>query len=308
MQHPTQARLGPNRLSGLGADPQSHGQPDLVLLELANDLPSTTKAFKEFEDLLDSLLNLPIRIELDVPLGIIDQAGRQHGPKLSSSGLVQLPPIQSRPQEVQLSLTHRATQSQQQTVIELVRIIQAVLVEDQGIRHRTQLQQPLPIRGIASQPRNLQTEHQTHLAQPHVGHQTLEIRTVCRLGARLAQVSIQSHDLVFVPTQVQRLLPEIVLTFETLRILLRLIQRRLANVQISLAFQVADGNPIRGNHATPPRQWDTTEAKTQTTSGRRGTEAMDTTWKKNESAPPHEETIRQPSACRLTQSSQPGTP
>jgi len=52
---------------------------DLGLLELTHDLPSTAKSLKQFKDLINGLLDLPIRIELDVSLGIVDQAGRQHG-------------------------------------------------------------------------------------------------------------------------------------------------------------------------------------------------------------------------------------
>ena len=50
MQHPTETRLGPDRLSGLGTGPQPHGQSDLALLELAHHLPGAAKSLEQLEE------------------------------------------------------------------------------------------------------------------------------------------------------------------------------------------------------------------------------------------------------------------
>ena len=53
---------------------------------------------------------------------------------------------------MKLRLTHRALESQEQAIVEVARIVDAVLVEDQRLGEGTDLQEPVPVRRIASQP------------------------------------------------------------------------------------------------------------------------------------------------------------
>ena len=66
-----------------------------------------------------------------------------------------LQPRMQHMQHMQLGLTHRALEPEQQAIVEIARIVDAVLVEDQSVGQGANLQQPVPVGGVARQPRNL---------------------------------------------------------------------------------------------------------------------------------------------------------
>jgi hypothetical protein len=52
---------------------------------------------------------------------------------------------------VQLGFTHRALEAQEQPVVKVTGIVDAVLVEDECLGEGTDLQEPVPVRRIARQ-------------------------------------------------------------------------------------------------------------------------------------------------------------
>ena len=267
-QDAAEGRLHPGRLAGPGARPQPHRQPEARLPELADHLPGGCCPLEPPEQVLDRLPDLPVGVQVDPAVGVVDQSGRQWRPQLAAAGLVQLPAVEPDPQEVQLGLAHRAAHAQDQPVVELVRVVQAVLVEDQGVGQGADLQQAVPVRRVAGQPRHLQAEHDPDLPQADVGHQPLEAGAAGGLGARLAQVVVDDHDLVGVPAQGDRLVLEAVLPPRALGVLLDLEEGRLADVEISLSRQMAGGDLVVEAHEVTPMQRETTVASTGTTSAR----------------------------------------
>src|SRR5262249_50732475 len=172
------------------------------------------------------------------------------------------------PQEVQLGLAHGAAQAEDQPVVELVRVVQPVLVEDQRVGQGAQLQQAVPVRRVAGQPRDLQAEHEPDLPQPDVGHQPREAGAAGGLRPGLAQVVIDDHDLVGVPAQGDRPVLEAVLPPRALGVLLDLEGRRLTDVEIRLSPQVAGGDLVGGTHEVAPMQRETTAASEGTKQAR----------------------------------------
>ncbi len=77
---------------------------------------------------------------------------------------------------MQLRLTDRALQPQQQPVIMLGRVVNPVRVAQQGPRQGAQLQELMPFPATARQPRHLDAQHDAHMIQPDLRHQTLETR------------------------------------------------------------------------------------------------------------------------------------
>ena len=59
-------------------------------------------------------------------------------------------------------------------------VVDAVLVEDQRVGQRADLQQPVPVGGVARQARDLQPEHDAGAPQADLGDQLLEAVAVDR--------------------------------------------------------------------------------------------------------------------------------
>ena len=67
---------------------------------------------------------------------------------------------------MQLSLTHRSLQPQQQPIVEISRRVHAVRVRDQRAGQRAQIKQLMPVRRRASQSRDLKREDKPDVPKP----------------------------------------------------------------------------------------------------------------------------------------------
>lgn len=115
-------------------------------------------SLKGVEQSLQGLLNLLIGIQYELLVRIVCKAhGRSH--EQLSAGLVQNAALQSGSQNVQFGFAHRAFQAEQQSVIEVRRIVNAILIEDQGIGECADFQQPVPVHRVARQTGHLKAEN-----------------------------------------------------------------------------------------------------------------------------------------------------
>ena len=108
----------------------------------------------------------------------MDEADRQGQRELAAARLVEDAAAQARAQHVQLRLAHRALEAEQQPVVEVRRVVDAVLVQDERVGQRADLQQSVPVGGVACEAGNLQAEHDTCAPHPDLGDQLLEPRAV----------------------------------------------------------------------------------------------------------------------------------
>src|ERR1022692_2040015 len=133
--------------------------------ELLDDRYGRAQAPEGFKQQPDALLHLLVRIENHLRADVVKKADGKRDRQCTAPGLVQQSTLHARLQHVQLSLAHGALQSQQQAVVELCRIVDTVLVENERIGEGAQLQQTVPIGGVASESRYLQPQHQAGAAQ-----------------------------------------------------------------------------------------------------------------------------------------------
>ena len=115
-----------------------------------------------------------VGVEDDVPGGVVDQADGQRHDELAAAGLGQLPAAQPGPDEMEFCLREGAFKSQEEPVVEVPRVIQAVFVADESAGHPAQLEQLMPVGGVAGQPGAFQAEHDPGPAQRHLGDELLE--------------------------------------------------------------------------------------------------------------------------------------
>ena len=143
----------------------------------------------------DGLLDPGSGSSTTLPAGVIDEPDRQRRGQLAAAGLGEQPAAEPGPQQVQLGFGHLAFQAEQQPVVEGTGVIEAVLVEDERLGQRADLEQPVPVGVVAGQAGYLEADD-ARLAHANVGHQTLE--ALPALGARPgpAQIVVDDHDLV----------------------------------------------------------------------------------------------------------------
>ena len=134
------------------------------------------------------MLHATVGIQHDVPRRVIHQSDWEPHPQLPTAGLGELTAAQPGADEVQLSFAHRAFEAEQQAVVELGGVIEAVLVADQRAAQPADLQQAVPVGVVAREPRDLETEHDPGAADTNLGDESLKPLTVRRRGARLALV------------------------------------------------------------------------------------------------------------------------
>jgi hypothetical protein len=133
----------------------------------------------------------------------------------------------------------RSIEPQQQPVIKLGRIIDAVFIENERVHQGADLQQAMPVGAVACQPRYFQSQDDPRLTQAHLGHQFLEALAIHRRGAGLAQIAVDHDDLLDGPAQCHCLLAESILALGALLVLEDLTDRGLPNIQVSVALQMA---------------------------------------------------------------------
>ena len=153
---------------------------------------------------------------------------------------------------MQLGFAHRAFEAEQQAVIEAGWIVDAVLVEDQGRGQRAELDKPMPIGRVTGEPGDLKPHDDAGLGQRHFADELLE--TVAGGSGRcgLAEIAVNDAYALGRPTRGDRAMAQSILALRALAVLGDLAQGRLADIEISVAFEVIGGD-LQLRHGWVPR-------------------------------------------------------
>ena len=127
--------------------------------------------------------------------GVVGKAGREGERQLAAAGLGQDPAAHPGAQEMQLEFRGLPFHSQKDPVVEDGRVIQAVFVEDERVGVGADLDELLPVGGVAGQPGAFQAEDDPGPAQGDLGDQVLEPGPVGGGGTGVALVDIDDVDL-----------------------------------------------------------------------------------------------------------------
>ena len=76
-----------------------------------------------------------VGVEDDVPGGVVGQPDGQRGDQLAAAGLGDDPAAQPGPDEMELSLGELPFHAQEEPVVKVPRVVEAVFVADQGAGH-----------------------------------------------------------------------------------------------------------------------------------------------------------------------------
>jgi hypothetical protein len=238
-QHPRMRQLAPQHLPLVRPMEHAPREDQALRAERLDRGRGRTGAAEGAKELANTLAHARVGVQAHPLLGVVDKADGQAHLQLAAPRLVENAPAQPRAQDMQFRLAHRALQTQQQPVIEVHRIVDAILIENQRIDQRTELQQAMPVGGIARQARHLQPHDDAGVPQAHLRDQALKPRTIRGTGARLPEVRIDHDHLLLAPPERDGASLQGILALGAFAILQHLAQGRLAHVQIGIALEVA---------------------------------------------------------------------
>ena len=172
--------------------------------------------------------------------GVVGRPDGQRGDQLAAAGLGDDPAAQPGPDEMEFGFGELPFHPQEEPVVKVPRVIQAVFVADQG---------PVMPRsrgagasgGVAGQPGAFQAGHDPGPAQGDLGDQVLESFPVGGGGAGVALAGVDDGDLVRRPAQADRLAAQVVLA-----------DRGLGVVDDLLEAGLGGGKGARPRHAGDP--------------------------------------------------------
>jgi hypothetical protein len=147
-------------------------------------------------------LDLLVRVDRPLAGEQPDVADRGRTQQLTSSGLVELALIHPLLEDMKLRLAHHPVQAEQEAVVVIRRIIQAVGVGQECPEACTQFQEMMPILARASQPAHLQAEDQADAVQGYLNEQALEAEPALDGLSAPAQVVVDDVDLPGTPAEI----------------------------------------------------------------------------------------------------------
>ena len=112
---------------------------------------------------------------------------------------------------MQLGFAHGPLDPQEQAVVVLSRIINAILVDDEGIGQATDLDEAIPVAAGTSQARGLQAQDGAGTAESDLGHQVLEAVASDGGGPGVALVLVDDVDVSLGPSELLGSLRQVVL-------------------------------------------------------------------------------------------------
>ena len=139
---------------------------------------------------------------------------------------------------MQFRFRHRPLEAEQQTVVEVARMVDPVGIAKQRVEEGTKLQEPIPVGAVPREPGHLITHDNADLPQPHVGGQSLEAFAACGMVCGPTLVVIDHGDLVFRPAQLMQAILKRTLVHGTLLVFHNLPRTRLAQVDDRRALEV----------------------------------------------------------------------
>ena len=147
----THGQRRPAQLPLVSAGRKPRRKQQTLLAEVLDSGAHRAGAREGLEEQMHTLLDPLVGVEHHLPVGSVDEADRQRATQLAAPCLVEEAAPQTGSQHMQLRLAHRTLETQQQAVVEVGRIIDAVLIKDEGVREGADLQQPVPVGRIARQ-------------------------------------------------------------------------------------------------------------------------------------------------------------
>src|SRR5712692_1655321 len=211
--------LSPHNFSLMRPTSNPPRKEQMFLVKVANGRKSRSGMLKAVKDLANGGLHLHIGVKNHGVAFGVTQSNGQDEFEGSTSCLVEDSPLQTGTQHKKFSLRHRSLQAQQKTIIECRGIIEPLFIQDQGVGERTNLQEMVPIAGVACEPGDFQPQDQPDLPESNFGNEPLEAQAVDSGSSRVAQILINHDNALVSPSQRASSLTQRILAGGTFRVL-----------------------------------------------------------------------------------------
>jgi len=127
------------------------------------------------------------------------------------------------PDPAPLGLTHRPFQPEQEAIIQLAGVVDALAIDDERVGKAAEIEELVPVAIVAGEPRDIETDDGPGVPETDLGHQPLEARPSRGRGSRLPEVVVDHDHLA--PAQAAHVVLQIVLTTPALVVVPDLCQR-----------------------------------------------------------------------------------
>ncbi|CAD6562347.1 hypothetical protein LMG28727_07718 [Paraburkholderia kirstenboschensis] len=134
LQHARVIDCAPQHVTLADAATNAPGEEDLLPAQAAYYRARGTCLAKRVKQQSHRVLDLPVWIEHRTTIGRIGQPDGQRHFEFAAPCLVENATLQARLEDVQLGLAHRAFQAEQQAVVEVCGVVDAILVENKRVR------------------------------------------------------------------------------------------------------------------------------------------------------------------------------
>ena len=92
-------------------------------------------------------------------------------------------------------------QTKQKAIVEVGRIVHAILVEDECVRQGANFQEPMPVGIVSGEAGYLQAHNDPCASHANIGHQVLEAFAPRRGRAGFALIAVDDDDLIVAPPE-----------------------------------------------------------------------------------------------------------
>jgi hypothetical protein len=238
------AQRPPAQLPIAGLAPQPVGEAEVLVGEVLHYRQSRPQLIEKSEDERNGVTDLFVGVKDEVTDPIEDQAGGRAKPQLTVFGLLELAAEQAAAQPVEFRLAHGTHDAEQQTVLILAGIVDAVFINHQRVSDSTDLQKAIPVTAGARQPGGLQTEDGPSAPEADFDEQRLEAVPVHGRSAGASLVLVDNRHRVGTPAEVEGALFQVVLPGGAGRVVQHLREAGLADVDEGAAVKVFGANLV----------------------------------------------------------------
>ena len=228
----------PFELTAVGTVVRPDRHADAVRDQVAQQAVDAAVPLELVEQQADHALHLLVGVQGERARRQLDVAGGRVVEHLAAARLVQQALVHPRAQDVQLRFAHGALEPQQQPVVVIGRVVQPVLVGQQGPEDGAQLQELMPVLVGAGQAAHLQAEDNADVVQADLGEQVLEAEPALGRLPAPPLVLVDDLDTVLGPAQRGGPVHQAVLPVRRLAVVEHLLGRRLPDVDDRLPLQV----------------------------------------------------------------------
>src|SRR2546427_708903 len=126
------------------------------------------------EDETDRVLDTLIRVFLHAAIARLHVADGEPENQRAAPGLREQALVRSLPDPPELGFAHRAFEPQQQAVVELTWIVDALGVDDERPHQSAEVEDLIPVPVVPGKPQDSEAEHRANVPATHFGDQPLE--------------------------------------------------------------------------------------------------------------------------------------